>query len=72
MWIEPKEWEELLTRTASLRLTVKASIVPMIKKWLNKGKGTKKWCKILVIAERKMSLSWVAKSLYTFMIERIK
>ena len=51
---------------------VAASIVPMIKKWSNKGKETKKWRKILVIAERKMNLSWVAKSLNTFMIERIK
>ena len=41
-------------------------------KWLEKGKGKEKWHKIRVIAEGKMSLSWVTVSLYTFIIERIK
>ena len=57
---------------ALLHLTVAASIAPITWKWSNKGKGIKKWRKILVIAEGKMSLSRVAKSLYTFMIERMK
>ena len=41
---------------ALLRLTVAASIVPITWKWSDKGKGTEKWRKILVIAEGKMSL----------------
>ena len=53
-------------------LTVAASIAPIMWKWSNKGKGTEKWHKILVIAEGKMSLSRVAESLCTSMIERIK
>ena len=40
-----------------LRLTVVASIAPIMWKWLNKGKGTEKWCKILVIAEELVSAS---------------
>ena len=44
---------------ASLHLTVAASIAHMTWKWSEMGKGTEKWCKILVIAEGKMSLSWV-------------
>ena len=42
---------------ASLRLTVVASIAPIIGKWSDTGKETEKWRKILVIAEGKMSLS---------------
>ena len=42
---------------ALLHLTVAASIAPITWKWSNKGKGIKKWRKILVIAEGKMSLS---------------
>ena len=57
---------------ASLRLTVAASIAHMTEKGSKEGKGTKKWHKIRVIAERKMSLSWVAVSLYISIIERIK
>ena len=57
---------------ASLCLTVVASITPITDKWLDKGKGVEKWCKILMIAEGKMSLSQVAKSLYSSIIERIK
>ena len=56
----------------SLRLTVVASIAPIIEKWSDKGKGTKKWHKILVIAEGKINLSRVAESLYISMIERMK
>ena len=41
----------------SLRLTVAASIAPITWKWSDKGKGTEKWYKILVITEGKMSLS---------------
>ena len=51
---------------ASLRLTVAASIAPIIEKWLDKGKGTEKWRKILEIVEGKMSLSRVAESLYIY------
>ena len=57
---------------ALLRLTVAASMAHITWKWSKTGKGTKKWCKILMIAEGKMSLSRVAISLYTSMIERIK
>ena len=42
------------------------------RKWSEKGKGTEKWHKICVIAEGKMSLSWVVVSLYTSKIERMK
>ena len=41
-------------------------------KWSKEGKGTEKWHKIRVIAEKEMSLSWVAVSLNTSIIERIK
>ena len=44
----------------------------MIEKWSEEGKGTKKWHRIRVIAEGKMSLSRVVISLYTSKIERIK
>ena len=57
---------------ALLRLMVVASMTHITWKWLDIGKGTEKWRKILVIAEGKMSLSWVAVSLYTSMIERMK
>ena len=57
---------------ASLCLTVVASMAHMTEKWLEEGKGTEKWHKIRVIAEGKMSLSWVAISLNTSKIERIK
>ena len=57
---------------ASLRLTIVASMAHMTWKWTEMGKGTEKWRKILVIAEGKMSLSWVTVSLYTSMMERIK
>ena len=48
---------------ASLRLMVATSIAPMIEKWSDAGKGTKKGRKILVIAEGKMNLSRVVESL---------
>ena len=44
----------------------------MTVKWSEEGKGTEKWHKIRVIAEGKMSLSQVAVSLNTSIIERIK
>ena len=57
---------------ALLHLTVAASIAHITWKWSKTGKGTEKWCRILVIAEGKMSLSQVAVSLCTSMIERMK
>ena len=47
---------------ALLRFTVVASMTYMKVKWSDKGKGTEKWRKILVIAEGKMSLSRDAES----------
>ena len=47
---------------ASLRFTVAASMAYMKVKRLYTGEGTKKWRKILVIAEGKMSLSRDAES----------
>ena len=44
----------------------------MTEKWLEEGKGTEKWHRIHMIAKGKMSLSWVAVSLYTSKIEEIK
>ena len=44
----------------------------MTKKWSKEEKETKKWHKIRVIVEGKMSLSRVAVSLNTSIIERIK
>ena len=64
--------DRLNRNCALLRLKIAASIAPIIEKWLDKGKGTKKWCKIFMIVEGKMSLSWVVESLYTSMIERMK
>ena len=55
-----------------LYLTLAASMAHMTWKWSNTGKGIEKWRRILVIAEGKMSLSQVAISLYTSMMERIK
>ena len=57
---------------ASLCLTVAESMAHIMGKWSEEGKGIKKWYKIRVIVEGKMSLSWVAISLYTSIIERIK
>ena len=45
-----------------LHFTVVASMAHMKVKWSDKGKGTEKWRKILVIAEGKMSLSRDAES----------
>ena len=56
----------------SFRLTVAASIALITWKWLDMGKGTKKWREILMIAKGKMSLSRVTESLCTSMIERMK
>ena len=47
---------------ASLRFTVAAFMANMKVKWSDKGKGTEKWRKILVIVEGKMSLSRDAES----------
>ena len=47
---------------ASLHFTVAASMAHMKVKGSNTGEGTKKWRKILVIAEGKMSLSRDAES----------
>ena len=44
----------------------------MIEKWSKEGKGTEKWHKIHMIAERKIGLSRVAVSLNTSIIEIIK
>ena len=57
---------------ASLCLMVAASMAHITWKWSKTGKGTEKWHKTLMIVEGKMSLSQVAVSLYTSMIERIK
>ena len=57
---------------ASLFLMVVYSMVHVTGKWSNEGKGTEKWREIRVIAEGKMSLSWVVISLYTSIIERMK
>ena len=46
----------------SLRFMVAASMAHMKVMWLDKGKEAEKWCKILVIAEGKMSLSRDTKS----------
>ena len=40
---------------ASLRLTIAYSMAHMMEKWSDKGKGTEKWRKILVIAEDRKS-----------------
>ena len=53
---------DCLDQNSSLRLTVAASMVRMIEKWLEEGKGTEKWHKIQVIIEGKMSLSRVVVS----------
>ena len=43
----------------SLRLMIAAPMANMTEKWSEEGKGTEKWHKIGMIAERKMSLSRV-------------
>ena len=57
---------------ASLCLTVAMSMAHITWKWSKTGKETEKWRKILVIAEGKMSLSWVVVFLYTSIVERMK
>ena len=47
---------------SSLRLMVAWSMAHIMEKWMDKGKGTEKWRKILVIAEENMSLSRDTKS----------
>ena len=56
------EFDCLDRNCASLRFTVVASMAHMKVKWSDKGKGTEKWRKILVIAEGKISLSWDIES----------
>ena len=51
------ESDYLNRNCASLHFTVVASMAHMKVKWSDKGKGTEKWRKILMIAEGKMSLS---------------
>ena len=57
--------DHLKRNCASLRLTVVLSMAHITWKWSDTGKGIEKWCKILVIVERKMSLSRIAISLCT-------
>ena len=57
---------------ALLRLIVAVLMAHITWKWSEMGKGTEKWCKILMIAEGKMSLSRVTVSLYTSMVEKMK
>ena len=57
---------------AWLCLTVAISMAHMTKKWSKEGKEMEKWRKIRMITKGKMSLSRVAVSLYTSIIERIK
>ena len=47
---------------ALLHFMIAASMAHMKVKWSDKGKGTKKWHKILVIVEGKMSLLQGAES----------
>ena len=51
---------------------VAVSMAHMTEKWSEEGKGMEKWHKICVIAEGKMSLSWVVISLFTSIREIIK
>ena len=60
--------DHLEQNCASLHLTVAASMAHIAWKWSETGKGTKKWRKILMIVEGKISLSRVTVSLCTFMI----
>ena len=62
--VDEAKWEEGAAESdyrdlnyTSLRLTVTASMAHMKEKWSEKGKETKKWHKIRVIAKGKMSLS---------------
>ena len=57
---------------ALLRLIVVVLMAHITWKWSEMGKGTEKWCKILMIAEGKTSLSRVTVSLYTSMMEKMK
>ena len=69
---EVADLDHLERSCASLYLMVVASMAHTTWKWSEMGKGIEKWRKILVIAEGKMSLSRVAESLCTCMIERMK
>ena len=62
-WEEGAAKSDCLNRNyASLHFTVVTSMAHMKVKWSDKGKGTEKWRKILMIAEGKMSLSRDAES----------
>ena len=69
--VEAAESDCLARSYASLRFTVTASMTHLTENCSEKGKRIEKWHRIRVIAEGKMSLSWVAVSLYTSKIERI-
>ena len=56
------ESDYLDRNSASLHFTIVVSMAHMKVKWSDKGKGTEKWRKILVIVEGKMSLSRDAES----------
>ena len=56
------EFDCLDQNCASLRFTVAASMTHKKVKWSDKGKGTEKWRKILVIMKGKMSLSLDSES----------
>ena len=56
-------WGRLGLSRALLRRTVEASMAPIMEKWGETMKETKKWWSVHVIAEGKMSLSRVAVSL---------
>jgi len=47
----------------SLNLTIAASMAHIIEKWSNSGQEIEKWRIICMIAEEKISLSWVVVSL---------
>ena len=57
---------------ASLHFTITVSMTHMKVKGLDTGEGTKKWHKILVIAEGKISLSQDAEFGKTFIKDKIK
>ena len=57
---------------ASLSFTIAASMAHMKVKGSDVRKGTEKWCKILLIAEGKMSLSRDAESSKTFIKDIMK
>ena len=67
---EATEFDCLDRNCASLRFTVAVSMVHMKMKWLDKGKRTEKWHKILMIAKGKISLSRDVESKWISIIDR--